>query len=762
MEQGTLDLARLQTVPVKELQDLLSTSEVERDAIEEELNIFVYNHLSELEQLYLAADDDSRQLCQSLIPLQDHFEVLRSFESTCARMSALNKELKQMTAAHKEQERLDTIEKTLDQVAKDQSSSMFSSALEILENLLNGLSAAESESLSPSSINSLYSRALELRANLMSRVEEVWEQEYWIKDGGMLITRSVALMEAIKVLVATAQLKRHMKRTTERLYTHLVVPILTQGLRTLQTVTEFTTGSSGSSNLEAIEELLDFLVRDMPAEYTLELRYHLVPRMVEFIKQDYAPESLPAQIQASARIQALTKGLLKLEMRMKSLNLLSALEFTDVVKSMPSLWLEKRRAVVLDECRRHILSWAGTTEMIEQNENVTQAALLAPAGDVPETGGDQAIEAVYKVDQEVDDWGATDWDVDDAEPAKENDDEEDAWGLDADTIEIPPAKEMSKSVINKSANAESIAVASANTVLLSTKYSISTIPKALLALIQQCKEDSDTLASAANDSPIASQHSTLLSLESEILCLYRSLVPLVVARTGYPRMTIYNDCIYLASQTSHPQEPTTTSSPNHHTTPNLREFGERFYAAEIHEKRDQILTLLSPTNGLLDTTVPSHFDLCRSCIRQVLDLLTRTQERYESQLGRTTMLTALGTLTESALSTFTASVEAMTDISAAESTALASLGDQLSSAESLFRDPADHEAPVLAAMWCPSWFRFRLLLDILEAKLDDILALWDDGHLVDYEPGEVADLVRALFSDSPKRRKAIQHLLQHI
>ena len=58
----------------------------------------------------------------------------------------------------------------------------------------------------------------------------------------------------------------------------------------------------------------------------------------------------------------------------------------------------------------------------------------------------------------------------------------------------------------------------------------------------------------------------------------------------------------------------------------------------------------------------------------------------------------------------------------------------------------------------PTYFKFVFLSELLEASMADVLFLFDNGHLVDFAPAEIARLVRALFADSPLRARNLEHI----
>jgi len=65
----------------------------------------------------------------------------------------------------------------------------------------------------------------------------------------------------------------------------------------------------------------------------------------------------------------------------------------------------------------------------------------------------------------------------------------------------------------------------------------------------------------------------------------------------------------------------------------------------------------------------------------------------------------------------------------------------------------------MTGVYTPNWFKFVYLAEILESSLADIKYLWQEGELkLEFQFGEVVDLVEALFADSEYRRKAIAEI----
>lgn len=107
-------------------------------------------------------------------------------------------------------------------------------------------------------------------------------------------------------------------------------------------------------------------------------------------------------------------------------------------------------------------------------------------------------------------------------------------------------------------------------------------------------------------------------------------------------------------------------------------------------------------------------------------------------------------------------VLALEDITELESQRIGSILSHIEPLEHLFQHDPAHVST--AAAFIPHWIKFGYLNEILvsnfrcslyshvqRAKLVEISSLYDNGSLVDFTPGELGGLVRALFADSPQR-----------
>ena len=103
-------------------------------------------------------------------------------------------------------------------------------------------------------------------------------------------------------------------------------------------------------------------------------------------------------------------------------------------------------------------------------------------------------------------------------------------------------------------------------------------------------------------------------------------------------------------------------------------------------------------------------------------------------------------------------IEELSDIGEEESAKLRKLCDKLSEVKDMFvqEHPEGGEASDTTGIYCPNWFKFQYLGELLESSLADIKYLWTEGELrLEFDADEVTDLIEALFADSDYRRKAI-------
>lgn len=524
-----------------------------------------------------------------------------------------------------------------------------------------------------------------LRSEVSCAIESSWHTKIFFPTAHHLVIDTPSqLVVSFRLLGLIRINSRILDQLSSRISEEFLRPILIQGRGLAVDSKAVRLDDSGSHGLLAVYECVLFLRKRMPSE-AAEFFDYLCPHLLAILR-DFVDHQNFSDM-TSLDLEDCITQVIEFQQNLVSIGAIKCKLFQDVIEHIPTIWRSCRRNSILQECRKKILKWAGEVIVVEDDEKELGFINRRNSLELMSFANDDGHGS------EDDDWNATAWDV-------SNNDDDDELGSG------------------------------------SKWYCVSTIPGGLLNLMEHCRN-------LASTQDTHSSFSDNEDLESIIINCYKTLVLSVIQTIGYPRMTIYNDCIFLASKSV--------------ASGTLRAFGESFYVAEIREKRDQILSIFARTGDFISCTLPAQNKNCYSVIQEVLDLFYRLRERYDGQLAETTKFTALGTLAEFSLSAMISAIMGMTDISEAESFELARMGELLAAVEQVFTRP---DGVPLIAKWCPSWIRFRLLLEVLEANLDDLQDLWYNGKLkVTFKNEELRNLILALFSDSTKRHETLQAIL---
>lgn len=564
----------------------------------------------------------------------------------------------------------------------------------------------------------------------------IWADEVSVTEDALTINKTPALEQATTVLPALdglAPLVRAFCGYAEKAF---VLPVLCDDRCIAEQSDGLQLGSDGKSGLDAIVMLCSYIADRLPAAATPLVHRYLTPGIARGLVEDYLPRQLPLELQSASRVRSLLAAITDAERALAKIGLLHGAELSEWSARVADVWFEKWRDAALDGLRQSILGWMGETEKVELSEQVTNEEIHE---DLPEMHSSTEPKQATKKKDDADGVAWDDgWDVDETEadaPKKTPDEETEAWGW-GDEDPASPAK---------AANSTQAGSKSSGTVTLVDRFTVSTLPNTLIAAVDRLRGDAHALSTRYHDHPVATARTRLPEAIAVCIELYGALIPRLQRSIGYPRMLTYNDCKYLQSRLAD-------------TGADVKSTGEHYYMLEIDEKREQLLRIMEKADGFVGCTLATQNEKCKAALQQVIDVLDRLHERWSVQLGRTTLLTALGTLVESCIASMTNDIMAMTDISEAESAELARLGDTLGTVERLFQSPGEEMA--LAGAWVPSWFKFRYVLDILEANLAYIEKLYREGALADFSRRETTDLIRALFADSEKRKRLIHEVEQ--
>lgn len=262
----------------------------------------------------------------------------------------------------------------------------------------------------------------------------------------------------------------------------------------------------------------------------------------------------------------------------------------------------------------------------------------------------------------------------------------------------------------------------------------------------------------------------------DVLDLHRALMPVGHAETlrNVPALAAQfaNDCAYIARELQKLQSRWTeeVQRPPHGTVEHLSSdffsqqatlvgvLGQRSFDAQLLVQQQMIAECMAQTQGFEATYDDARFQACERAMRQIVTITKQLSSAWKGVLSPSYYLAALGRIVNSILRRVIRDITALQDISEVEGNQLAALIKSLmSQLEDLFANPQTGASDV--ALHVLSWFKASYLCDILTGSLVDIEFLYfEAGALVDYTKPELLSLLRALFSDTPKRTRLIDRI----
>jgi centromere/kinetochore protein ZW10 len=178
----------------------------------------------------------------------------------------------------------------------------------------------------------------------------------------------------------------------------------------------------------------------------------------------------------------------------------------------------------------------------------------------------------------------------------------------------------------------------------------------------------------------------------------------------------------------------------------------------MESQRTIIRDMLDGAQGFSNCNAEPFASACESAVSITEERLRDVHKQWASILSRSALLQSSASLLSTALGKMIMEIEEIQDIGEEESKKLRQLCDEMSKVKDLFmQEHAEGgETSDMTGIYCPNWFKFQYLGELLESSLADIKYLWTEGELrLEFEADEVTDLIEALFADSDYRRKAI-------
>lgn len=228
-------------------------------------------------------------------------------------------------------------------------------------------------------------------------------------------------------------------------------------------------------------------------------------------------------------------------------------------------------------------------------------------------------------------------------------------------------------------------------------------------------------------------------------------------------MLLYNDSLYLADQLRRLTEghPLLRLTADIET---IKTFGKAAYSKEMNSQRIVLTDLLDGSQGFTNCTEQPFLGECEIAVNSTVDRIRELHKEWQGILSRSALLQSMGSLLSTAISKMILDIEDLGDISDSESQQLVKFCNHVSKLEDLFlsEDQLEHvtgpqSASIpMTAIYVRNWLKFQYLTNILESSLADIKYLWTEGELkLEFSAEEVIDLIKALFTDSDHRKRAI-------
>ncbi|PPQ69821.1 hypothetical protein CVT26_014198 [Gymnopilus dilepis] len=267
-------------------------------------------------------------------------------------------------------------------------------------------------------------------------------------------------------------------------------------------------------------------------------------------------------------------------------------------------------------------------------------------------------------------------------------------------------------------------------------------------------------------SDASSQPGTVLAHSaSSIVELYQALYPIKFAEelgSADRSMLFSNSCCYMTGAIQRIEDTiygqTILKERLTECRKRLQVLGDSWFDDTIEREQLKVDTTLAERGqGFTYTGDQDRYDECEAAVNQVVKDIKRLSQSLKGVLTKSKYYSAIGSVTDSALSRVLHDILELPDIPEVESHRLSELCRIFNSLEGLFSE--DPEQPSFVVAYVPSWLKFSYLSELLEASLADITYLFEQGALVDFQVDELVSLVKALFADTSLRTNTINKLL---
>ncbi|KAL7273927.1 ribosome biogenesis protein ytm1 [Rhizina undulata] len=570
---------------------------------------------------------------------------------------------------------------------------------------------------------------------------------------------------------------------------------------------------SAAKTFADLKLALDFLNRRLPESISSPLSRILVPSLVTRLITMFLSYSVPSSLENLPAFETLLKETGAFEEHLHEIKWAQERDLQDWVSRAPRVWLAKRKETSLDGLRKMLGKGIGTVQVVERTEtqkmSVKDGSIMTAASSTPKdewktersNGREEKQETKEVVtqkslikddDEDTSGWGLDeDLDLEEEEQPKgefmkpDEDVLEDMdwgeWGEDDEESSKPrtplspkgrslsSASKISRSSThNRKQSIASVKTTastrttdsakthtSAKDVTLRETFTITSIPAEILKMIQKILQEAHELSNnpSLRSSPIYPAASGLLAIPTLILAAYRALAPIRYAVDLASNMYLYNDCMRISTLLDEIPKSQLDITKDAEL---VQLFGKRHYAKEMDAQRVILRDHLDAAEGFVSCTAYPRTDICETAISSTIDRIRHIHAMWSNPLSKSALYQSIGSLLNTVVTKLINDIEDMSDISEPESLKLALFCENIAKLEDLFEGRPD--GPPVTAVYCANWVKFRFLAQILESSMADIMYMFREGSLVEFEAEELIELMRALFADTDLRRRNMEEI----
>ncbi|XP_053307555.1 centromere/kinetochore protein zw10 homolog [Spea bombifrons] len=200
--------------------------------------------------------------------------------------------------------------------------------------------------------------------------------------------------------------------------------------------------------------------------------------------------------------------------------------------------------------------------------------------------------------------------------------------------------------------------------------------------------------------------------------------------------------------------------------PGFRRLGTEVFLAQMRSQKGDLLERLSSAKKFCNMEDEENYTAAHKAIRQVIHQLSCLGKVWQDVLPLAIYCKAMGTLLNTAIAEMISKIAALEDISTEDGERLYTLCRTMIEEGPLVFTPLPEESKNKkyqeeVPLYVQKWMKFKELMIILQASLQEIVDRWADGKgplAVEFSTNEVKSLIRALFQNTERRAAALARI----